>query len=88
MYQEGNICTTHLSLLSFCAASLYRWSFAQREVGLEMRELLPNERIKLMLMHCQRRLMDGDKLEDGWSQSLFISMSPSQCYLSSCHHCH
>lgn len=42
---------------------------------------------KLMLMQRHRRLMANDKLKDCWSQCLFISMSPSQCYLSSCHHC-
>lgn len=94
---ERNICTTDTSV-----SSLFFFFLLCLSVPLELfttwghgdNSTLANERAspkwgksKLMLMQCQRRLMANDKLKDCWSQCLFISMSPSQCYLSSCHHC-
>ncbi len=94
---ERNVCTTDKSVSSLSFFFLFCLS-----VPLELfttwghgdNSSLWNEmaspqmrKSKLMLMQCQRRLMANDKLKDCWSQCLFISMSPPQCYLSSCHHC-
>lgn len=50
-----------------------------------MREL--NEKSKVTPARGQRCLLANNGLKDGWPQQLFMSMSPSQCYLSSCLHC-
>lgn len=52
-----------------------------------MRELLLKEKSEVILARGQRCLLANNELKDGWPQQLFMSMSPPQCYLSSCHHC-